>query len=122
MLELPFSFFISKKTCEILIFRTFLAKFSIFAYISLKIGYFKLGDDYDVTETSNFECWYLFWYEWKEETLAILWYNLDVSGGFIFKFTGGGNHPSPLVRRVTKKTKQKKKGSIRRGLTILSNK
>ena len=49
-------------------------------------------------------CWYLFWYAWKEETLSILWYQLDVSGGFIFKFTRGGNHPPPpLVRRVTKK-------------------
>ena len=29
--------------------RTFLANFSILAYISLKIGYFELGYDYDVT-------------------------------------------------------------------------
>ena len=30
---------------EIVVFRTFLAKFLIFAYISLKTGYFELGDD-----------------------------------------------------------------------------
>ena len=37
---------------EIPIFRTFLAKFSIFAFVSLKIGYFELGDDYVVTVAS----------------------------------------------------------------------
>ena len=47
------------KTCEIWIFRTFIAKFPIFAYILLKIGYFELGDDYEVTVMSYFGCWYL---------------------------------------------------------------
>ena len=28
------------------LFRTFLTKFSIFAYISLKVGYFEVGNDY----------------------------------------------------------------------------
>ena len=83
MLELPFSFFISKKLGEISILRTFLAKFLIFAYISLKINYFELGDDHDVIVTSHLRFWY-FWYVWKEETLAILWYQLVVSGGVLF--------------------------------------
>ena len=79
--------------------KTFLAKFSILAYIPLKIGYSELGHDYDVTVTSCLRCWYLFWYVWKEETPSYL----PVSGVFIFKFTEGvGNHPS-LGRRVTKR-------------------
>ena len=48
------------KCGEILIFTTFLAKRSFFAYISLKIGYFELGDEYEVTVTSYVRCWYLF--------------------------------------------------------------
>ena len=76
------------KPGEIPIFRTFVAKFSIFAYISLKIGHIELGDEYDLTVTSYLGQWCLFWYVWKEETLVILWYQLNVSGGFIFKFTG----------------------------------
>ena len=93
MLESPFSFSISPKPSEILMFRTFLAKILIFAYFPLKIGYFELGDDYDVTVTSYFGRWYLFWYVWKEETPSC------------------GNH-LPLVRRVTKK------GLVRRGLKL----
>ena len=50
---------------EIPIFRTFLAKFSILAYNSLKIGYFELKHDYDVTVTSYLGCLYLFWYVWE---------------------------------------------------------
>ena len=65
---MSFPSLISQKPGEIPIFRTFLAKFSILAYISLKIGYFELGHDYDVTVTSCLRCWYLFWYVWKEET------------------------------------------------------
>ena len=42
------------KRREILIFRTLLAKFPIFSYISLKIGYFELSDDYAVTVTSYY--------------------------------------------------------------------
>ena len=69
-LGLPFPFFISKNPFEIPISRTFLAKFSIFSYISLKIDYFELGDDYDVTVTSYLGCWYLFWYLYgKRRTL-----------------------------------------------------
>ena len=64
-------------------FKTFLTKFSIFAYISLKIGYFALGDDYDDTVTSYFGCWYYFGIYGKKRSLAILWYQLDVSESLI---------------------------------------
>ena len=56
-----------KQNGEIPIFRTFLAKFSMFAYNSMKIGYFELEDDNDVTVTSYLERLCLFWYVWKEE-------------------------------------------------------
>ena len=39
------------KPGEIQIFRIFIAKISFFGYIWLKIGYFELGDDYDVNVT-----------------------------------------------------------------------
>ena len=68
MLASSFHFFISQKPGEILILGTILAKISIFVYISLEIGYFELGDDYDVTVTSYWGCWYLFWYVWKVVT------------------------------------------------------
>ena len=62
------SFFYKQKTGEILIFRTFLAKNSILAYVSLKIG--KLGKivNCDVIVTSCTEYLFFFWYVWKEET------------------------------------------------------
>ena len=53
--------FINQTPGEIPIFRTFLAKL-------LKIGYFQIGHDYDVTVTSYLGCWYLFWYVRKEKT------------------------------------------------------
>ena len=56
------------KLGEIPIFRSFLATFSIFAFISLKIGYFELGDDYDLTATSYLDIDTLFLYVWKEAT------------------------------------------------------
>ena len=59
ILEMSFGFPISQ---------TFIAKFLILAHISLKFGYFELGHDYDVTVMSYLECWFLFWYVWKEET------------------------------------------------------
>ena len=93
---------------EIPIFTTFLTKFSLLAYISLRIDYFALSHKYDVTSTSYLGCWYLFWYVWKVETLAILLYQLHVSGDFIFKFTRG---------KVCYK-----KGLVGRGLTIGSKK
>ena len=71
---MSFPSLISQKPGEILIFRTFFVKFSILAYISMKIIYFELAHGYDITVTSYLGCWYLFWYVWKQETLAILWY------------------------------------------------
>ena len=71
-LESTFPFFISQMPGEIPMLRTFLAKFSSFAYISLKIGYFELGDDYDVTVTSYFGLN-------EKKPLAILRYQLDIS-------------------------------------------
>ena len=41
---------ISQYPSEISIFKTFLAKFQIFAYISLRISFFELDHDYDVTD------------------------------------------------------------------------
>ena len=55
-----FPFFISQTPTEIPICRIFVAKLSIFTYISLKIGYFELSDYYDVTVTSYVIYWYLF--------------------------------------------------------------
>ena len=52
--------------------------------------------------TSHLRCWCLFWYVWKEETLAILWYQLHVSGGFHFQGHSGGSN-APLVNCVPKK-------------------
>ena len=93
----------------------FLAKFLILAYISLKIGYFELGHDYDVTVTSYLGCWYLFWYVWKEETPSYTMVPIRCILGVSFSSSkGGGNHP-PLVRRVTKK------GLVRRGLKAIGN-
>ena len=54
--------------CNLELFTTL----TIFHFISLKIGYFELGDNYDVTVTSYLEYWYLFWCKWKEENPAIL--------------------------------------------------
>ena len=62
---ISFSFKPKTRSGEIQTFRTFfsfLAKFSILVYISLKIGYLQLSHDNDVTVTSYLECWYLFWY------------------------------------------------------------
>ena len=52
MVESPFSSYLAKNPGKIPIFRTFKGKFSMFAYISLKIGYFELGEDYDITVKS----------------------------------------------------------------------
>ena len=53
----------------------------------------ELGHDYDVIVTSYLGFWYLFWYVWKEETPSYTMVPITCIGGFIFKFTGGGNHP-----------------------------
>ena len=99
----PSFFFKSQRLGEISIFRPSIANFSNFDYISLKIGCFELGHDNDVTVTSYLGCWYLFWYLWKEETPSYSKYQFDVglSGGVIFKVTGGGKrcYKKGLVRR-----------------------
>ena len=76
MLESPFSFFISQKPCEVPIFRTF--KRNFFAYVALKIDYFELGNDHDVTV-----------YVWKEATPSYTMVPLRGYRCFIFKFTWG---------------------------------
>ena len=122
MLESPFPFFISQKPGEIPIFRTFLAKFSIFsifAYISLKIGYFELGDDYDVTVTSYLGRWYLFWYVWKEETPSYTMVPIRCIWGVSFSSSqGGGNHP-PLGKTCYKKRLGKTRVKIDSKLAFL---
>ena len=55
MLESRIRFFISLKSGEIPIFRTFVAKFPIVVYFSLKIGYFELDDEYNVTVTFTWD-------------------------------------------------------------------
>ena len=84
-----------QKPGEIMIFRTFLAKFSILAHISLKMGYIEFSHDYDLTVMSYVGGWFLFWFVWKI-TLSILCYQLHVSGGFHFQVQGV---VTPLGRR-----------------------
>ena len=92
---------ISQKPGEIPIFRTFLVKYSIFAYISLKMGYFESGDDYNVTVTSYLGCWYV----WKEETPSFtLWYGTN------YMYLGISFSSSPLGKTCYKK------GLVRQGL------
>ena len=79
------------------------------ASISLKIGYFELGYDYDVIVPSYVGCWYLFWFVWKEEAPSYTMAPITCIGGFMFKFTGGSNHP-PWEDVLQKKT------LVRRGL------
>ena len=45
----------------------------------------------------------------KKRPLAVLWYQLYVSGVFIFKFTGIGDHP------IRKTCNNKNGGLVRRG-------
>ena len=108
MLETSFPSFISKKSGEILIFRTFLAKNSILAYISLKIAKLgKIGNYYVIVMSY---VWYLYfiWYVWKEKTHSYTMVpNKHTSGVYFFKFMGGccshrGFQQPPLVSRVTK--------------------
>ena len=65
----------------------FLAKISTLAYISLKIGHFELGHDYDVTVTS---CWYLFWYVWKERSPSYTMVPMTYIWGSFLSSQGGG--------------------------------
>ena len=60
----------------------------------MKICYFELGDDYDITVTSYLGCWYLFWYVWKEETPSCTMVPIRCIWGVSFLSSqGGGNHP-----------------------------
>ena len=63
---------------------------------------------YGVIVMSCIGCLYLFWYAWKRRPIAILWYQLDILGGSVFKFTGGGNHPL-----LSKPCYRKRLGKIR---------
>ena len=56
----------------------------MFAYISLKIGYFELGHDHDATLTSYLKCWYLFRYVWKEEIPKLYYGTNEMYGGGSF--------------------------------------
>ena len=99
---MSFPFFISQKPGEVPILKTFLAKFPILAYVLLKIGYFEvwtyLRHILDVCTSFGM-------YE-KRRPLAILWYQLNVSGGSVFKFTGGGNPlGKPCYRKRLGKTR-----------------
>ena len=62
------SFFYKQKPKEIPIFRTFLAKNSILAYMSLKIAKLSKLGNYDVIVRSYTGYLYIFWYVWKAET------------------------------------------------------
>ena len=55
--------------------------------VTVKSAISRFGHVYDVLVTSCVGYLYLFWY---------VWYQLDISGGPVFKITGGGN-------RVTEK-------------------
>ena len=64
--------------------QNFLAKFSILAYISLKIGYFELGHDYVGTYFGIYG---------KRRPLAILWHGTNyIYGGSFSSSQWGGNH------------------------------
>ena len=90
---MSFPSFLSQKSDEIPIFRTFLAKFSILIYISLEIGYFELGHDYDVTVRHTWNVGIYFGRYEKRMPLVILWpvlwYQLHVSEGFHFQVHKG---------------------------------
>ena len=86
MLEMSFPSFMSKTPREIPIFRTFLAKNLILAYMSLKISNLDKISNNDVIVTSYTGCLYFFfWYVWKEETKAIPWYQIRTPRAFIFQ-------------------------------------
>ena len=54
----------------------FLSEIFNLVYTSLKIDYFELGHDYEVTDAGTYFGMY-----GKKRPLAILWYQLDVSRG-----------------------------------------
>ena len=83
--------------------------------MTLKISYFELRHEYNVTVVLHLECKYLFFYVWKEETptyaMVLIACIFDVV--FIFKFTEGGNHPLGKLCYI-------KKGFVRRGFTNIT--
>ena len=94
-------FFLQAQNSEILIFGTFLAKFSILAYVLLKIPCFEVRPCL-WQHCDDVGCLYLFWYVWKEETHSYTMVPIRPILGVQFpNAQGGGNHP--LVTCVTKK-------------------
>ena len=77
MLESPFPKAKSQKPGEIPILRTFIAKFSYCLYLIENRLFWLGGHTWDVDT-------YLSMYG-KKKPLAILWFQLDVSGGFHFQ-------------------------------------
>ena len=106
--EITIFFFLKPKTWWNSDTTTFFANFLIFAYISLKSGYFELCDDYDVTLTSYFKCWYLFWCECKEEAPSYTMVPIGCIWGFHFQIHRG------VVTTSLGKTCYKKKSLVRR--------
>ena len=111
VLEMSFPL-ISHKPGEILIFRTFLMKFLILAYGSLKTAILNIAMIITSLRHHTWDNGTYFGMYGKRRPLAILWYQLNVSGGF--KFTGVGNHPPPSTPDMLPK-----KGLVRWGLIII---
>ena len=105
MLELLFSFCISKKPSEILIFKTFIAKFWMFAYFLQKITIFR---------SSMFLWCHNYVTPWP---IVLILVCMSREGPYLpidtkINFIGGSVQQPPLVRRVTKKS------LVRRGLIL----
>ena len=89
MLEMSFPSFISQNPDEILIFGTFLAKFSILANVLLKIGYFEVWRCLWLhCDLIHVRCVNLFRYVWKEETHSYIIVPISRIWGFGFQVHG----------------------------------
>ena len=113
MLETSFPSFISKKkkkkkNGKVLIFRTFWAKNSILAYMSVNQ---QIGQNRQlcVIVTSNMGCLYFFGMYGKRRPIATPWYQISTPKAFIFQ-VHREVATNLLVRRVTKNR------LVRRGL------
>ena len=74
---------------NILIFLTFMAKFQFLPVFYCKSAILEVDHVCGVIMMSYVGCLYLFWYVWKEEIQSYTEvYQLDVSEGSLFKFTG----------------------------------